>query len=120
MTFGVLALSMLPHARILVYDDRVEVKAVSESIQEHAALEATLNRERPDNVRIIMDISAPRPVITPFTLLFVRTPEGAWLETCSADTEASRRLILRAAQDAGLTEPAECKIGIGAPGPQWA
>ncbi len=120
MAFGLRALRELPRSQISVFANRVEVTAVSESIEERARFERVLNRAVPEGVEVILDISAPRPVITPFTLRFVRQLDGAEFEACSADTEAARGRILRAAREAGLTGPDDCAIGIGVPSPQWA
>ena len=67
----------------------------------------------------MLDISAPRPVITPFTMRFVVEDGGARFDACSADTEEARSLIVAAAQAAGLSDPADCVIGLGVPTPQW-
>ena len=81
---------------------------------------AYLEDNRPSSVELVMDISAPRPVITPFTLRYVTTPEGGRFEACSADTEDSREAILAAARAAGLTGREFCRIGLGVPSPNWA
>lgn len=120
MEFGLRALNELPRSQISVFDGQVTITAVSESIEERARFEAALNRAMPEGIEVVMDISAPRPVITPFTLRFVRSLDGARFEACSADTEMARTVILRAARNAGLTGPEECEIGIGVPSPQWA
>ncbi|WJY22247.1 OmpA family protein [Fontisubflavum oceani] len=120
MAFGFRALNELPRSQISVFDGRVEVTAVSESIEERRRYLAALNRARPDGVEVIMDISAPRPVITPFTLRFVRDLESAHFEACSADTVTTRAAILSAAREAGLNGPENCVIGIGVPSPRWA
>ncbi|MBF9048694.1 OmpA family protein [Roseobacter sp. HKCCD9010] len=120
MAFGFRALNELPRSQISVFDGRVEVTAVSESIEERRRYLAALNRARPDGVEVIMDISAPRPVITPFTLRFVRDLDSAHFEACSADTVTTRAAILSAAREAGLNGPENCVIGIGVPSPRWA
>ncbi|MBO6604750.1 MAG: OmpA family protein [Roseicyclus sp.] len=120
MDFGLRALNELPRSQISVFDGRVTITAVSESIEQRARFEAALNRAMPEGIEVEMDISAPRPVITPFTLRFVRSLDGARFEACSADTEMARTVILRAARSAGLTGPEDCEIGIGVPSPQWA
>jgi OOP family OmpA-OmpF porin len=117
--FGLMALRELPRSKISIYADRVEVTAVSSSPEEQARLEALLARARPRELEVQIDISAPRPVITPYTLRFVRTLDSGRFEACSADTEATRDLILRAGTDAGLADRADCPIGLGVPSPTW-
>jgi OOP family OmpA-OmpF porin len=67
-----------------------------------------------------MELSAPRPVITPFTLRFLIDGEGARFDACSADTEAARTRILAAAVAAGAQGKIDCTLGLGVPSPRWA
>lgn len=118
--FGLEALRTLPRAKVSVTEGRVEVEAVSGSPDERDDFLRVLQRAVPDGVDVALDISAPRPVITPFSLRFVRTEVRARLEDCSADTEADRERIIAAAQSAGLVGAANCDIGLGIPSPRWA
>ncbi len=118
--FGLRALSELPRAKVSVYEGHVVVEAVSNSPAQKAEWEELLEELRPESVALDMDISAPRPVITPFSLRYVQTPEGGRFEACSAETEASRDRIFSAARAAGLTGPETCRIGLGVPTTQWA
>ena len=93
---------------------------MAESVADQRLLETDLARKSPDDVRLALDISAPRPVITPFTLRFVSDDRGARFDACSADTEEARDRILGAAGRAGLQDKAECTIGMGVPSPRWA
>lgn len=119
MKFALQALELLPRSKISVTPGHLEITAISESAEQRAAWEATLARRAPRGVTYSAAISAPRPVITPFTLRFVRDGTGATLDACSADTEAAQSRILGAAQIAGLTEPADCTIGLGVPSTRW-
>ncbi len=110
----------LPRAKISVSAGRVAVTAATDSPKEKADLEKLLSRNVPAEVLLRLDISAPRPVITPFTLRFLIEDGVARFDACSADTEAAQKTILAAAREAGLTEGAECTIGLGVPTPQWA
>lgn len=119
LEYGLRALVELPRSKVTVYSDEVEVQAVSESVEERAEFLAVLQQGQPRNVRVSLDISAPRPVITPFTLRFVIGEDGAQFETCAADTIAARQQILSAAESAGAPRPMACEIGLGVPSPQW-
>ncbi|WP_071674497.1 OmpA family protein [Nioella nitratireducens] len=119
LRFGLQALGELPRAKVSVFDGQVVVEAVSDSPAQKAEWEAFLRNNRPSTIDLVMDISAPRPVITPFTLRYVQTPEGGHFEACSAGTEDSRTRILAAARVAGLTGPDSCRIGLGVPSPNW-
>ncbi|QDC07823.1 BON domain-containing protein [Oceanicola sp. D3] len=119
--FGLYALEMLPRSKVSIAADRVAVTAISASGAEKRNLETMLARRAPEGVRLVVDITAPRPVITPFTLRFLIDENGtARFDACSADTEATRRRILSAARAVGLQGQADCVLGLGVPTPDWA
>jgi OmpA-OmpF porin, OOP family len=118
--FGLLALTELPRSKVSVFAGRVVVEAVATTPAERTEWQAFLENNRPDDIELMMDISAPRPVITPFTLRYVLADGSARFEACSAGTVADRARILAAASDAGLSDEATCVIGLGVPSPRWA
>lgn len=114
------ALHLLPRSKISVQAGEVSVRATSDSIEDKHALESRLNRAAAPGLNLILNISAPRPVITPFTLRFVIDENGPRFDACSADNEAARSRILKAAGAAGLSGKVSCTIGLGVPSPRWA
>jgi OmpA-OmpF porin, OOP family len=118
--FGVAALAMLPRAKISVAADRVSVTAISGSEAEKSKLEADLKKLVPGGLAVQIDISAPRPVLTPFTLRFVMDDKGGYFDACSADTDRARNRILAAARTIGSNDKTTCIIGLGVPTPRWA
>ena len=120
LRFGLLALAELPRAKVSVYDGQVVVEAVADSREQRDQWQRFLEENRPSSVQLVLDISAPRPVITPFTLRYVQSSGGGRFEACSAGTEDSRDRILTAARNAGLTGQDSCRIGLGVPSPNWA
>lgn len=118
--FGIKALKDLKRSKISVAADRVEVTAISDSEAEKRKLEAALRSAVPKGVTLVLNISAPRPVITPFTLRFITDADGARFDSCSADTVKAQAAILAAASAAGVTGRAICPIGLGSPTPRWA
>ncbi|KIC16104.1 OmpA family protein [Leisingera sp. ANG-Vp] len=120
MAFAVEALKLLPRAKISVSAGEVSVTAISDSSGAKARLEEQLGRKAPPGLRLALDIAAPRPVITPFTLRFLLDGDGASFNACSAESEESRDRILAAARAAGLQGEADCVIGMGVPSPNWA
>ncbi|MGG7644822.1 OmpA family protein [Rhodovulum sp. YNF3179] len=118
--FALTALRTLPQSKISVSAGAVTVAAISDSPDEKRRLESTLRRAAPEELVLALEISAPRPVITPFTLRFILDGDGARFDSCSADTTEARDRILRAAHAAGLDGKADCPIGLGAPTPRWA
>ncbi len=119
LSYALDALGQLPRSKISVASDRVEITAISDSGAEKRRLEAALAREAPDGIALSLDISAPRPVITPFTLRFLIDETGGRFDACSAHTKDGRARILAAAAEAGLQGKATCTLGLGMPSPRW-
>ncbi|VDC33008.1 Outer membrane porin F precursor [Pseudogemmobacter humi] len=120
LSFGIEALGLLKRSKISVSAGRVEVTAIADSPAEKRRLESELSKRKPRPVVLETNISAPRPVITPFTLRFIKDAAGARFDACSADTDRARTLILNAAAAAGMEGPAICTVGMGTPSPRWS
>lgn len=120
LAFGLEALKRLERSKVSVGADKVAVTAISKSEAEKRRLENELRSLAPPGVELVLNITAPRPVITPFTLRFIIDAEGARFDSCSADTERGREQILAAGTTAGLTGRPLCTIGLGTPTPRWA
>lgn len=112
------ALERLPRSQVSVSADRIEVTAAAESDGERATLERALSRSVPEGTALDLAISAPRPVLSPFTLLFRLEDGAARMDACSADTEEAARRILAAAGAAGAARD-DCTLGLGVPSPRW-
>jgi len=119
LEFALSAMSSLPRAKVSVEAQRVAITAITDSAIEKARLEQNLRRMVPSQITLVMDIAAPRPVITPFTTRFQITEDGASFDACSADTDESSERITDAAIAAGAVNP-RCTVGLGVPTPQWA
>ncbi|WP_411974566.1 OmpA family protein [Sulfitobacter faviae] len=119
LSFAVQAMADLPRAKASVDAGRVTITAIADSAAAKAQMERKLQRAAPPSLRLRLDIAAPRPVITPFTLRFEIAAEGARFDACSADTEAAADRILKAGITAGASESADCTIGLGVPSPNW-
>ncbi|MGR3594327.1 MAG: OmpA family protein [Limimaricola soesokkakensis] len=113
------ALQTLPHSKLSVRPGRVRVEAISESPEAQRKLESELARLKPDTVRLALRISAPRPVITPFTARFVIDEDGARFDACSADTTEAQAAIIAAAEAAGASGEIDCILGLGVPSDEW-
>ncbi|APX13856.1 OmpA family protein [Tateyamaria omphalii] len=118
--FALAAMERLPRAKVSVEAGRVSIRAITDSAEEKTRLEAQLNRAAPPGLRMALDIAAPRPVITPFTLRLVKDEAGTRFDACSADSETARTRIVSAAFAAGLTGPGLCTVGMGVPSPTWS
>ena len=119
LDFATRVLEELPRSKISVEAGRVAVKAMTETPAARSKLEADLARRAPDDVQLALDITAPRPVISPFALRFRIDGDGARFDSCSADTEESRDQILRAAAEAGAEGQLSCTLGLGVPSSEW-
>jgi OOP family OmpA-OmpF porin len=119
--FATQSLNDLPKSKISVSADRVEITAISDSPQDKRRIESELARNAPSSVRLVLNITAPRPVISPFTLRYELADGAGSFDACSADTEQTRDEILSAAAAVGtLPERPTCVIGLGVPSPNWS
>jgi len=118
--FALQALRQLPRSKISVRAGRVSVEAISDSPEQKAALEARLRRATPSGLFVLLNISAPRPVVSPFVTRFIIDEDGPRFDSCVADTIAAERRIAAAAQSAGVEGPLGCTIALGAPTTRWA
>jgi OOP family OmpA-OmpF porin len=120
LLFAMSALEILPRSKISIAAEHVAITAISDSVEAKHRLEAELARAAPTTVKLSLEISAPRPVITPFALRFVIDQNGARFEGCAADTEIAKNRITRAATTAGLLGDPDCTLALGSPSPNWA
>ena len=120
LAFGLDALRLLPRSKISVAADRVTVTAIADSAEQKRGWDLDLARRVPQGLEVEIDISAPRPVLTPFTLRFVLDEGGARFDACSADTDRARDRITAAARAAGVEGRIACTVGLGVPTPRWA
>jgi len=119
VNYALRALEMLPRSKISVTARRVSVNAISDSIEAKRNLETRLARNTPDDVALAVSISAPRPVISPFTTRFVLDDQGARFLACAVDSADAERAVLKAATDAGFEGKSECVQALGAPSRTW-
>ncbi len=120
LSFALDALAQLERSKISVAANKVEITAIANSIEEKNDMEARLARAAPGGLDLAISISAPRPVITPFTLRFLQGKNGTFrFDACSAHTETGRETILEAARLVGFSGDVNCVLGLGVPSPEW-
>lgn len=119
LDFAINAMTLLPRAKVSVEAGRVSITAIADSAEAKAKMETKVQRSIPQGIDVLLEIAAPRPVITPFTLRFELDADGGRFDACSADTDAARVRIIAAAREAGLTDNARCTVGMGVPSPTW-
>ena len=119
LTFALEALERLPRSKISVEAGHVAITAISDSPSEQRRIEADLARRMPEGVKVTLAVSAPRPVISPFTIRFTIDERGPRFDACSADTEEDRETILAAARAGGAEGKLDCRLGLGVPTRSW-
>ncbi|TCO71695.1 OmpA family protein [Rhodovulum euryhalinum] len=119
LAFGLEALGRFDSAKVSIASRRVAVAAIAETARERDRITRELRGTAPEGVTLDLDISAPRPMIAPFTLRFLLGDEGARFDACAADTAEAATLIAEAARRAGVVAPADCPLGLGVPAPTW-
>lgn len=119
MAYAMNSIGKLQRSKVSVEAEFVQITAITDSLKDKERLERELSRAAPPGLRVMLDISAPRPVITPFRLRFVLDGEVGHFDACSAATEEGRERIISAARKAGLRGPDNCVIGMGVPSPNW-
>ena len=119
LNYALRALEQLPRSKISVTATRVSVNAISDSEEEKARLETMLARQTPEGVRLAVAITAPRPVISPFTTRFTLDEDGARFSACAVDTPGTEVKIMAAASAAGFAGRSPCVEALGVPSRTW-
>ena len=119
LDYAVSVLRVLDRSKISIEADRVTIKGAVNNEDTRRRVEADLARRADDNLRLALDISAPRPVISPFTLRFIKDADGARFDACAAPTEDDRSQIHKAAAEVGLEGKLDCRLGLGTPTKEW-
>ncbi|MBS1301022.1 OmpA family protein [Loktanella sp. SALINAS62] len=119
MDYALRALDLLPRSKISVSAERVEITAIADSALEKSQLETSLARTAPTGVQRAITITAPRPVISPYTVRFTVDPDGARFAACAANSPESERTIISAASALGFSGKSSCVQALGAPTSEW-
>ncbi len=118
--FALSRLEQLPRSKVSITPERVKVTAVSETPEAEKSLKRQLAKGKPEDLNLVLNISAPRPVISPFQFrLKVNNGQGV-LDACSADNNFSRTKITRALFRVKLSNDVACNVGLGVPTTDWA
>ncbi|ODT61067.1 MULTISPECIES: OmpA family protein [Paracoccus] len=120
LRLGLQAAGMTEQAKISVAPGQVTVAALAADRDDQIRLETALRRAAPPQVTLDLQITAPRPVIAPFTLRFVIDQTGPHFDACVATDDDDRARITAAAQAAGMAAVPSCTLGLGAPSEDWA
>jgi len=119
MTYALRALARLPRSKISVAAGHVSINAISDSVAQQSRLQAELARSIPEGLTLDLNITAPRPVVTPFTVRFTIDDTGARFDACAADTAETQAEIILAARAAGAGPNLNCMLALGVPSRTW-
>ncbi len=119
LDYSLRALSELERSKISVNAARVSVNAIADSAEQKRQMETSLARNTPDGVALAVAITAPRPVISPYTTRFVLDDGRARFVACTIDSAEAERLVLAAATEAGFEGKANCVNALGVPSRTW-
>lgn len=120
VSFALAALRDLPRSKISVAANEVLITALADNLTQRAELVDELKRATPAGVRLTLDIAAPRPVVSPFTLRFVHSPDRVGFDACTADSDAALTAIFDRARAVGMTGDASCRVALGVPSKRWS
>ncbi len=119
MDYAVSVLRVLDRSKISIEAGHVAIRGAVKDEDTRRLVEADLARRAGSDLRLGLEITAPRPVISPFTLRFIKDSDGARFDACAAPTEEDRSEILKAASAAGLEGKIDCRLGLGTPTNDW-
>ncbi|GAA0295924.1 OmpA family protein [Rhodovulum strictum] len=119
LAFGITALGRFDSAKVSITPGEVSVSAIAPSPRDRDRIARELRAAAPAGLTPVLEISAPRPMIAPFTLRFVLEGGTARFDACAADTAEAVTLIAEAARRAGMTGALDCPLGLGVPAPGW-
>ena len=119
MDYAVSVLRTLDRSKISIEAGQVAIRGAVKNEDTRRQVEADLARRAGDDLRLALEITAPRPVISPFTLRFIKDADGARFDACAAPTVEDRTEILAAASAAGLDGKVDCRLGLGTPTNEW-
>lgn len=119
MDYALRALDELPRSKISVSSKNVSIDAIADDGDHKRVLETALARDTPDDLTLAISITAPRPVIAPFTTRFSLGDDGANFDVCAVDSAQSQDQIIAAAAALGFQDKSPCVEGLGAPSPEW-
>ena len=119
LAFGLEVLEALPRSKVSITPRRVSIKAAAKDADNRVQMERRLARMAPANVRLDLNITAPRPVVAPFTLRFVIDEAGPRFDACAVDSDEALSAVVTAAREAGMTEEPDCILALGTPSTRW-
>ena len=106
-------------AKITIAAGTVKVESIADSSEEKRRLQSSLGRSTPKGIALFLEISVPRPVISPFVFRAIKLEEGFRLEACSALDAEVQGQILKSVMAYAFEGKQSCQIGLGMPDVHW-
>ena len=115
--FGLDALADLERAKLSILPGEVALSGIVADAATLDDLTGRLEQAVPDGVTLVLDLSAPRRVISPFR--FHGRSSGGRVEVgaCTTESQADAATLTEAARALGAD--LTCDVGLGAPSTQW-
>lgn len=120
MNMALDVLRMRPEADMAFSDGMLEISLAVDSENPDPGIAADIDRLKPTGLRVETSAPSPLPLVSPYSLEFESLGGTARMPVCHAETEADRERIIAAARSAGVAEPVDCLVGLGAPDSNWA
>ncbi|MGB0959206.1 MAG: OmpA family protein [Halocynthiibacter sp.] len=117
--FGLDALEALEQSKVSISADRIAVTAITNSFDLKKKFETQLTNRAPDGIKLSLNITAPKPVISPFTLRAISQDGAISFDACAYDSPEALIKIIKAAKSAGFDDTLTCVEGLGVPSPTW-
>lgn len=105
------AATLIDRGQITVGPDHVTVEGTALSDDDRLSAIATLESATPKGVELTLDLMAPQPVISPFVFAAQKGTGAVKITSCT---------LSRAEEMADLGGQDICRVGLGAPSPDWA
>ena len=106
-------------AKITIAAGSVKVESIADSSEEKRRLQLSLGRATPKGIALLLEISVPRPVISPFVFRAIKLEKGFRLEACSALNDEVQDKILKSLMAFTFEGKQSCQIGLGMPDLHW-
>ncbi|MCV6596273.1 MAG: OmpA family protein [Mangrovicoccus sp.] len=114
------ALDQLQMARVIFTPDLIDLDGIAPDRETALAIETQFGGASGYGLETQIDLQLPRPILSPYMTRFTLDGTGARFDTCAAESDAGRAVILEAAIAAGAPADIVCPTALGAPDPNWS
>ncbi len=112
------AISQAEISKLSASPETISLRSVATTQEEQAQIETQLKGIEIANVEVILDLTAIRPVVTPYIFEANAIDGHITVENCFVETSGDHEKITLQAEEFGI-EGFQCEIGLGAPSSLW-